>query len=233
MRINISKDYKATADTDLLGYIGETNARTIEVEQPEVEGADCYRLRFAYPDGVVYDVPLADGITTVDGSLLRESGHVKCQWLATAADGDNYRLVAKSNVFVLRVEDSISDEIAPVPTYEQAVKALDKVLTSESTAAENADKAEQFANAAKAAENAVQAAKADLETATSAANIARATLETATTAANTTKSNLDSAKIYAELIRKGLKSIDDVPEKIKDQVKQVLAQLMEEVKTND
>lgn len=36
------------------------------------------------------------------------------------------------------------------------------------------------------------------------------------------------AKIYAELIRKGLKSIDDVPEKIKDQVKQVLAQLMEE-----
>lgn len=41
------------------------------------------------------------------------------------------------------------------------------------------------------------------------------------------------AKIYAELIRKGLKTIDDVPEKIKDQVKQVLAQLMEEVKTND
>lgn len=36
------------------------------------------------------------------------------------------------------------------------------------------------------------------------------------------------AKIYAELIRKGLKTIDDVPEKIKDQVKQVLAQLMEE-----
>ena len=98
MRINISKDYKATADCDLLGYIGETNARTIEVEQPEVERADCYRLRFEYPDGVVYDVPIEDGRMTVGGSLLRESGHVKCQWLATAADGDNYRLVAKSNV---------------------------------------------------------------------------------------------------------------------------------------
>lgn len=36
------------------------------------------------------------------------------------------------------------------------------------------------------------------------------------------------AKIYAELIRKGLKSIDDVPEKIKNQVKQVLAKLTEE-----
>lgn len=207
MRINISKDYKATADSDLLGYIGETNARTIEVEQPEVEGADCYRLRFAYPDGVVYDVPLADGITAVDGSLLRESGHVKCQWLATAADGDNYRLVAKSNVFVLRVEGSISDDIAPVPTYEQAVKALDKVLTSESIAAENADKAEQSANAAKAAENAVQAAKADLETATSAANIARATLEAATTAANTTKSNLDSVKTAAETAISSLNTV--------------------------
>ena len=36
------------------------------------------------------------------------------------------------------------------------------------------------------------------------------------------------AKIYAELIRKGLKTIDDVPEKIKGEVKQVLAELMEE-----
>ena len=207
MRINISKDYSASADCDLLGYIGETNARTIEVEQPEVERADCYRLRFAYPDGVVYDVPLADGITTVDGSLLREAGHVKCQWLATAADGDNYRLVAKSNVFVLRVEDSISDEIAPVPTYEQSVKALDKVLTSESTAAENADKAEQSANAAKAAENAVQAAKTELETATAAANTAKAYLETVTTVANTTKSNLDSAKTAAETAISSLNTV--------------------------
>ena len=33
------------------------------------------------------------------------------------------------------------------------------------------------------------------------------------------------AKIYVELIRKGLKSIDDVPEKIKDKVKEVLIDL--------
>ena len=32
-------------------------------------------------------------------------------------------------------------------------------------------------------------------------------------------------KIYAELIRKGLKTIDDVPERIKLQVKQVLIDL--------
>ena len=32
-------------------------------------------------------------------------------------------------------------------------------------------------------------------------------------------------KIYVELIRKGLKTIDDVPIKIKDQVKQMLSDL--------
>lgn len=30
------------------------------------------------------------------------------------------------------------------------------------------------------------------------------------------------ARVYADLIRKGLKTIDDVPEKIRDQVKQEL-----------
>lgn len=33
------------------------------------------------------------------------------------------------------------------------------------------------------------------------------------------------AKIYAELIKKGLKTIDDVPEKIKEKVKQVLKEM--------
>ena len=33
------------------------------------------------------------------------------------------------------------------------------------------------------------------------------------------------AKVYANLIRKGLKTIDDVPERIKEQVRQVLIDL--------
>lgn len=33
------------------------------------------------------------------------------------------------------------------------------------------------------------------------------------------------AKVYADLIRKGLKTIDDVPARIKEQVKQVLIDL--------
>lgn len=35
------------------------------------------------------------------------------------------------------------------------------------------------------------------------------------------------AKIYAELIRKGLKTIDDVPEKIRAQVQEILNNQME------
>jgi hypothetical protein len=33
------------------------------------------------------------------------------------------------------------------------------------------------------------------------------------------------AKVYADLIRKGLKTIDDVPERIKEQVRQILVDL--------
>lgn len=33
------------------------------------------------------------------------------------------------------------------------------------------------------------------------------------------------AKVYADLIRKGIKTIDDVPDKIKDKVKEVLIDL--------
>ena len=128
MRIYINQNYSADVDDNLLGHVGEANARTITVTQPDVQGADTYRLRFQYSDGVVYDVALIGGRMTVGGSLLREVGFIKCQWLATAQDGENYRLVAKSEVFTLRVGESISDEIAPVPSYEQAVTLMDRVL---------------------------------------------------------------------------------------------------------
>lgn len=207
MRLTITKDYKAYAESDLLGYVGETNARTIEVTQPDVQGADAYRLRFAYSDGVVYDVPLVDGKTAVDGSLLREAGRVKCQWLATAVDGDNYKLVAKSNVFVLRVEDSISDEIIPAPTYEQAVKALDKVLTAESTAADYADKAQESANAAQTCEKAVQAAEGKVENLYSEAITAA---EKAEQAADSAEEKAAYISDNAEKIQKNAENISDL-----------------------
>lgn len=144
MQITISKDYTAYPDNDLLGYLGETKARVIEIDQPEVEGADTYRLRFEYSDKVVYDVPVADGKVIVTGSLLREIGAVKCQWIATKSDGDNYTLVAKSQVFELKISDSISDDVAPIPPYEQSIEALDKVLNAEANCKDYAKQAQQY-----------------------------------------------------------------------------------------
>lgn len=118
MKISISKeDYTAYPDSDLLGYKGETNVRIIEVDQPEVEGADTYRLRFEYKNAV-YDVPIVDGKVKITASLLCEVGEIKCQWIVTKSDGDNYSLVAKSQIFELKIGDSISDDVAPIPPYE-------------------------------------------------------------------------------------------------------------------
>ena len=79
MKLIISSDYKASVDTTLLGYAGEANARTIEVEQPEVDGADTYRLRFDYGGVVIYDVPIQEGTVLITGSLLPKAGNVRCQ----------------------------------------------------------------------------------------------------------------------------------------------------------
>lgn len=122
--------YRAEPDSELLGYQGETNARTIDFDQPIVEGADSYRLRLQYSDNAVYDVPIVDGKLTVTGSLLREVGEIECQWIATKSNGDTYDLVAKSQVFGLIIDSSISDDVAPIPSYEQTKAISDKVLSA-------------------------------------------------------------------------------------------------------
>lgn len=130
MKIKINNNYHISISSKLLGYQGETNARTIEFEQPVVEGADSYRLRLQYSDNTVYDVPIVDGKLTVTGSLLRETGEIECQWIATKSNGDTYDLVAKSQVFGLIIDSSISDDVAPIPPYELAKSVSDKVLSA-------------------------------------------------------------------------------------------------------
>ena len=132
--------YRAEPDSELLGYQGETNARTIDFDQPIVEGADSYRLRLQYSDNAVYDVPIIDNKIIVTASLLREVGYIECQWIATKANGDTYDLVAKSQIFNLIIEPSISDDIVPIPSYELAKATSDKVLTAVSTVQDTIDK---------------------------------------------------------------------------------------------
>lgn len=131
MVIKISDKYNLEyIDTYLLGYMGETNARTIDFDQPIVEGADTYRLRLQYSDGAIYDVPIIDNKIIVTASLLREVGEIECQWIATKSNGDTYDLVAKSQVFGLIIDSSISDDVAPIPSYEQTKAISDKVLSA-------------------------------------------------------------------------------------------------------
>lgn len=128
MKIYIDENiYRAEPDSELLGYIGETNARTIEFEQPDVTGADSYRLRLRYSDNAVYDVPIIDNKIIVTASLLREVGYIECQWIATKANADTYNLVAKSQIFNLIIKPSISDDVAPIPPYEYALDTLDRI----------------------------------------------------------------------------------------------------------
>lgn len=141
MKIYIDENiYRAEPDSELLGYQGETNARTIDFDQPIVEGADTYRLRLRYSDNAVYDVPIIDNKIIVTVSLLREVGEIECQWIATKSNGDTYDLVAKSQVFGLIIEPSISDDIVPIPSYELAKATSDKVLTAVSTVQTAVDK---------------------------------------------------------------------------------------------
>ena len=195
MKISISKDYTAYPDSDFLGYLGETNARTIEITQPEVEGADTYRLRFEYKNAV-YDVPIVDGKVIVTGSLLCEVGQIKCQWVATKSDGDNYTLVAKSNVFALSIGDSISDDVAPIPPYELSKSISDKVLEAESNALNYAKQTEKYKYEAMSFKDVAKQQAGIAKTATAQAQayaeISKSAAQTATQKADELTALLDS-----------------------------------------
>lgn len=202
MKITVNDNFIATKNFKLLGRLGETNARMIEITQPEVEEADTYRLRFEYKNAV-YDVPIEDGKVKITASLLCEIGEIKCQWIATKSDGDNYSLVAKSQIFELKIGDSISDDVAPIPPYELSKSISDNVLEAESNAKKYAaqtekykyetmsfkDVAEEQAGAAKA--NAL-IAEANRESAENSANIAAQKADELTALLDSLNSSLET-----------------------------------------
>lgn len=206
MKISISKDYTAYPDSDLLGYKGETNSRTIEITHPEVEGANTYRLRFEYKNAV-YDVPIVDGKVKITASLLCEVGQIKCQWIATKLDGDNYTLVAKSNVFALSIGDSISDDVAPIPPYELSKSISDNVLEAESNALDYAKQAEGYKYKAMSFKDVAKEQAGIAKTATAQAQayaeISLSAAQTATQKADELTALLDSLNSALELCLNG------------------------------
>ncbi|MGN1132820.1 MAG: hypothetical protein ACI4RN_00020 [Oscillospiraceae bacterium] len=194
MNITITSDYKAYADGDLLGYLGETNSRFIDVEQPTVDGADTYRLRFSYNDDVIYDLPIIDGKVTVTASMLRYTGDVSVRWLATKVNADNsgYDIVAKSNAIMLSIRTAFINN--PIPTPEQAVTVLDEILNLQDTIEGNAQIAtEKAAEAKKSAES----AKSSEDTALACVDDVHAVLDEVNELTDSAKTSEINAKSYS------------------------------------
>jgi hypothetical protein len=192
MNITITDDFSVYSDTTLLGYLGETNARTIVVKQPVVENADTYRLRFEYVDGVVYDAPIVDNKLSVESSMLRYVGDVKLQWVATQGN----RLVAKSNVLTMHIKDSLGDSEA-IPTPEQAKDTLDTILRLQDTTAANVqvatDKAAEAKQSAELAADSEENAADSEDNARKYAESAQHSMDSASHLADSAKSSADSA----------------------------------------
>jgi hypothetical protein len=200
MEIKLNSNFSFVgSDSHILGYIGETNARTINFTGLTVDGADLYKMQIDYPDNVSYEVDITSGSYIVDGSLLRMPCKIKCQILACKANGDSYTLVKKSNTFTLDIKQSLSE--GAIPTYEQSVEALDKILSYESTAEKWAEKAEQAA----------QEAQAATEEVTDTANTATTQInDTLAQSEETIKGYVQETEKNAESASKSAKSVQGV-----------------------
>ena len=190
MLIKLYEDYTASVSERLLGYQGETNARDIQFSGLDVEGADTYKMKLLYADGVAYEVSIANGKYTVDGSLLRTLGEVECQIFACKAqENGKYALVKKSNIFKLQIKNSINSQIAPIPTFEQSQGALDKVLKL--VAGTSADR-EAVAEMQTEIKETLQTAEQSIEEkATAAENAAKRAAEKAEEISGTASRKLD------------------------------------------
>lgn len=132
MRITVYDNGEVSIPDRLIGFVGET-VRTVDFTFSAVTGATNYVLRLLYSDGLAYDVPITDYVAALTASTLREAGRIKGQWIAFAADTSGetvtYTLVAKSEMFDLIIGESIGDDVAPIPTYEQIMSAITELTT--------------------------------------------------------------------------------------------------------
>ena len=221
MTITLNADYEVTLSTALLGYVGETNARSVSVEGMEIDGADRYLLTIDYGDGVTYEVDITGGQWTPTADILRSAQTVSCQIAAKKLSGDEYVLVKKSRIFRLRIGAAIGDNAVPSPDV--SMDALDRIdaigkqahadmqtaVTAAETATTSAENAEKSAtNAGLSADTAEQAAsraetaKTAAETSATQAGTARQGAENArqqaVTAQNAAKISADQASVSAQ-----------------------------------
>lgn len=124
--IIIHTDGSVERTETIIGYRGETQARTLRIDHEQIEGCE-YRLYISYADDEVYEAELINGEYVVDGSIL---GHdtIALQWAAVRpAEGGTYSLVKKSEVWTMAVGQSIDGTPVPIPTYEASRDMLDQL----------------------------------------------------------------------------------------------------------
>lgn len=156
MQITLDEGYNAMCDFVYLGYVGEVNAREISVLNYAIPEATAYKLKIEYPDKTVYELPIKNGMCSLGASIFKTTCEVKCQIVAYAIEGEVYKLVRKSDIFKQEIRSSIDE--SGIPSYEESLDALDKILQYESNSKEYAERAEQARDTAVSAkERAVSA----------------------------------------------------------------------------
>lgn len=143
MKIILDEGYNAMCDFVYLGYVGEVNARKISVLNYAIPEATAYKLKVEYPDKTVYELPIKNGICSLGASIFKIACEVKCQIVAYAVEGKVYKLVRKSDIFKQEIRNSIDE--SGIPSYEESLDALDKILQYESNSREYAERAEAAA----------------------------------------------------------------------------------------
>lgn len=143
MQITLDEGYNAMCDFVYLGYVGEVNAREISVLNYAIPEATAYKLKIEYPDKTVYELPIKNGMCSLGASIFKTACEVKCQIVAYAVEGEVYKLVRKSDIFKQEIRSSIDE--SGIPSYEESLDALDKILQYESNSKEYAERAEAAA----------------------------------------------------------------------------------------
>ena len=211
MKITLNSKYHATVDNNFLGYVGENNSRTITIENYQLDKADLYKLRLSYPSGIQYDIDISEGEVNTTVSMLWQAGNVNAQIIALKHDGNVYEYVKKSNIFNLEIKDSLEGQPAVIPTYEQTIETLEKVLSVDVEAQKCIDSAnaakESEVNAKISENNASKSANTAIEasdTANSAANMASNASDVATEKAISAENSAtvaQNAQVAAETAR--------------------------------
>lgn len=199
MHIKINEDYNVVVNTALLGYVGETNARSVTFDGLTVDGADRYVLTIDYGDGTVYEVDITGGQWTPAADILRSAQTVSCQIAAKKLAGDEYILLKKSRIFRLRIGAAIGNNAVPSPDV--AMDALDRIDAIGRQAHADMQKAVTAAETATtAANNATKSATAAEKSADTATQVA-SRAETAKTSAETSATQAETARQGAETAR--------------------------------